>query len=80
MSTFSGLLVSMTGALAHDVYGRMLRPQSTARTADAHVQVVRRTVGGVSVLLGALVEPLEINFMVGQAFAIAAASYFPCSS
>src|SRR6185369_11168417 len=29
MSTFSGLLVSMTGALAHDVYGRMLRPQST---------------------------------------------------
>ena len=27
MSTFSGLLVSMTGALAHDVYGRMLRPE-----------------------------------------------------
>jgi len=30
MSTFSGLLVSMTGALAHDVYGRILRPQSNA--------------------------------------------------
>jgi Na+(H+)/acetate symporter ActP len=29
MSTFSGLLVSMTGAMAHDVYGRMLRPKST---------------------------------------------------
>ncbi|HYG33699.1 MAG TPA: cation acetate symporter, partial [Clostridia bacterium] len=29
MSTFSGLLVSMTGALAHDVYGRMLKPHST---------------------------------------------------
>src|SRR6185295_7395024 len=29
MSTFSGLLVSMTGALAHDVYGRMLRPNSS---------------------------------------------------
>src|SRR5207237_692786 len=28
MSTFSGLLVSMTGALSHDVYGRMLRPSS----------------------------------------------------
>ena len=28
-------------------------------------------------VLGSLVEPLEINFMVGQAFAIAAASYFP---
>ena len=30
MSTFSGLLVSMTGALAHDIYGRILRPGSTA--------------------------------------------------
>src|SRR6476619_6466581 len=29
MSTFSGLLVSMTGALAHDVYGRMINPRST---------------------------------------------------
>src|SRR5438093_9254599 len=29
MSTFSGLLVSMTGALAHDVYGRILRPRSS---------------------------------------------------
>ena len=29
MSTFSGLLVSMTGALAHDVYGKMLKPGST---------------------------------------------------
>ncbi len=29
MSTFSGLLVSMTGALAPDVYGRMLRPKSS---------------------------------------------------
>jgi cation/acetate symporter len=31
----------------------------------------------VSVLLGSQVEQLQINFMVGQAFAIAAASYFP---
>src|SRR6478752_6124757 len=30
MSTFSGLLVSMTGALAHDVYGRILNPKATA--------------------------------------------------
>jgi Na+(H+)/acetate symporter ActP len=28
-------------------------------------------------LLGCFVEQLQINFMVGQAFAIAAASYFP---
>ena len=77
MSTFSGLLVSMTSALAHDVYGRMIRPQSTPEERMKMFKWCAVLVGGVSVLLGSLVEPLEINFMVGQAFAIAAASYFP---
>jgi Na+(H+)/acetate symporter ActP len=77
MSTFSGLLVSMTGALAHDVYGRMLRPGASPQDRMRMFKWCAVLVGGVSVLLGALVEPLEINFMVGQAFAIAAASYFP---
>ncbi len=77
MSTFSGLLVSMTGALAHDVYGRMLRPSATPEERMKMFKWCAVIVGGVSVLLGSMVEPLEINFMVGQAFAIAAASYFP---
>ena len=77
MSTFSGLLVSMTGALAHDVYGRMLRPQSSPAERMAAFKVCAVLVGAVAIVLGCFVELLEINFMVGQAFAIAAASYFP---
>ena len=77
MSTFSGLLVSMTGALAHDVYGRMLRPKSSPAERMKMFKFCAVLIGGVSVVLGCFVEPLEINFMVGQAFAIAAASYFP---
>lgn len=77
MSTFSGLLVSMTSALAHDVYGRMIKPTATPVERMKMFKWCAVIVGGVSVLLGSLVEPLEINFMVGQAFAIAAASYFP---
>jgi Na+(H+)/acetate symporter ActP len=77
MSTFSGLLVSMTGALAHDVYGRMLRPRSTPHQRLTAFKVSAVLTGGIAILLGCFVEPLEINFMVGQAFAIAAASYFP---
>ncbi len=77
MSTFSGLLVSMTGALAHDVYGRMLNPKASAEQRMKMFKWCAVLIGGVAVLLGSFVEPLEINFMVGQAFAIAAASYFP---
>ncbi len=77
MSTFSGLLVSMTGAVAHDVYGRMLRPNATPEQRMRMFKFAAIGIGGVSVLLGSQVEQLQINFMVGQAFAIAAASYFP---
>lgn len=77
MSTFSGLLVSMTGALAHDVYGRMLKPNATPDQRMRMFKWCAVLIGGISVLLGSQVELLDINFMVGQAFAIAAASYFP---
>jgi len=77
MSTFSGLLVSMTGALAHDVYGRMLRPHASAQERMRMFKWSAVLIGGIAVLLGSQVEMLDINFMVGQAFAIAAASYFP---
>jgi Na+(H+)/acetate symporter ActP len=77
MSTFSGLLVSMTGALAHDVYGRMLRPKSSPEQRMRAFRICAVMVGAVAILLGMQVEPFQINFMVGQAFAIAAASYFP---
>jgi Na+(H+)/acetate symporter ActP len=77
MSTFSGLLVSMTGAMAHDVYGRMLNPRATPQQRLRAFKIAAVVIGTVAILLGMQVEPLQINFMVGQAFAIAAASYFP---
>jgi cation/acetate symporter len=77
MSTFSGLLVSMTGALAHDIYGRILNPKSTPAQRLRAFKISAVIIGAVAILLGTQVEQLQINFMVGQAFAIAAASYFP---
>lgn len=77
MSTFSGLLVSLTGALAHDIYGKMLRPESTADQRLKAFKYCAIICGAVSIILGLLVEKFEINKMVGWAFAIAATSYFP---
>jgi Na+(H+)/acetate symporter ActP len=77
MSTFSGLLVSMSGALAHDIYGKILRPGSSPEARLFAFKVAAVVVGIVSMLLGFLVESFDIAMMVGWAFAIAAASYFP---
>ena len=77
MSTFSGLLVSMSSALAHDIYGRMLKPDASPEQRLKAFKWAAVIIGVVSVGLGTQVEKLNINYLVGQAFAIAAASYFP---
>jgi Na+(H+)/acetate symporter ActP len=77
MSTFSGLLVSMSGAFAHDVYGRILRPDATSEQRLLAFKVAAIGVGAISMGLGLLVQGFDIAMMVGWAFAIGAASYFP---
>jgi len=77
MSTFSGLLVSMSSAMAHDIYGSMLRPQSTPEQRLTAFKWAAVGVGVLSTALGLLAETWDIAMLVGWAFAIAAASYFP---
>ena len=77
MSTFSGLLVSMSGAVAHDIYGTILKPQSTPAQRLLAFKVGAIGVGALATLLGLLAESWDIATLVGWAFAIAAASYFP---
>ena len=67
LSTASGLLISVAGALAQDVFkGQMRDFRRGAALA-----------GGVAVVLGLLVERFDINLLVGWAFAIAASSFCP---
>ncbi|HEU4752194.1 MAG TPA: hypothetical protein VFU47_03720, partial [Armatimonadota bacterium] len=77
MSTFSGLLVSMAGAVAHDIYGTILRPHSTAEERLGAFKIAAVVVGALATLLGLMAESWDIAMLVGWAFAIAAASYFP---
>jgi cation/acetate symporter len=77
MSTTSGLLVTVAGALAHDVYGRTLRPGATALERQRAFRASALAAGAVAVALGLLVERFSINLLVGWAFAIAASSFFP---
>ncbi|TLM99888.1 cation acetate symporter, partial [bacterium] len=77
MTTFSGLLVSLTGALAHDIYGNMINPKATPTQKMSAFRVSAVLAGSTAMLLGTMVENFDINMMVGWAFAIGAASYFP---
>jgi cation/acetate symporter len=76
-STLSGLLVSLGGALGHDVYGRWLRPGASARARSRAFQLGALLAGTAAALLGLSVEHFDISILVGWAFAIAASSFFP---
>ena len=67
LSTSSGLLISMAGAVSHDLLGRGVR----AFRLSAVVA------GIVATGLGLLVGGIAINVLVGWAFAIAASSFCP---
>ncbi len=77
MSTFSGLLVSMSGAFAHDIYGKMIRPNATIEARLKAFKYAAVGVGVISMALGLFVESFDIAQMVLWAFAIGASSYFP---
>ncbi len=77
MSTFSGLLVSMSGALAHDVYGKIIKPNAKPEELLRAFKYAAVIFGVLSILLGLTIETFDITMLVGWAFAIAAASYFP---
>jgi cation/acetate symporter len=67
LSTSSGLLISMAGAVSHDILGRGVRAFRLAAVA----------LGVIATALGLLVAGISINLLVGWAFAIAASSFGP---
>jgi Na+(H+)/acetate symporter ActP len=76
-ATLSGLLISLAGALGHDIYGRWLRPGASGPMRSRAFRASALVAGLAAALLGLLVENFDINVLVGWAFAIAASSFFP---
>jgi cation/acetate symporter len=67
LSTCSGLLISVAGALAQDVF--------RGQVADFRRATI--VAGAVAVAFGLMIERFDINLLVGWAFAIAASSFCP---
>ena len=76
LSTADGLLLTITGALSHDVYYKILRPN-----ASTHWRLVvsKALLLVVAVLAAAFAsqKPATILFMVAWAFSLAGAAFFP---
>lgn len=76
LSTADGLLLTITGALSHDVYYRIMRPQASTQFR----LVISKSLLLVVAVLAASVaaqKPGTILSMVAWAFSIAASAFFP---
>ena len=76
LSTADGLLLTIAGALSHDLYYKIFRPQATTQWR----LVVSKSLLLVVAVLAATVasqKPATILFMVAWAFSLAGAALFP---
>jgi cation/acetate symporter len=77
LGTVSGLIVASSGAVAHDLMNRFLGIKMKDNAKVKAAKVVSIVVGAIAILLGVLFEGMNVSFLVGWAFAVAASANLP---
>jgi cation/acetate symporter len=76
LSTADGLLLTIANALSQDVYYKMLDPKASTQRRVTISKILLLAVAAVAAYVTSL-KPGNILFLVGAAFSIAAAAFFP---
>ncbi|MBI1906902.1 MAG: cation acetate symporter [Rhodocyclales bacterium] len=76
LSTADGLLLTISNALSHDLYYKVINPQATTHRRLVISKSQLLVVAVVAAWVASL-RPDNILFMVGLAFSIAASAFFP---
>jgi cation/acetate symporter len=77
LGTVSGLIVAASGAVVHDVLSGFGRLDLSDRAKVRVGRLVAVAVGCVAVVLGIVFERMNVNFLVGWAFSVAASANLP---
>ncbi len=78
LAVVSGLTLSGASAISHDLYASVIRRGKVSDGSEIGVSRAATVVlGVVAIVLGVVFEKVNVAFMVGLAFAIAASANFP---
>lgn len=77
LGTVSGLIVAASGAIAHDLFDRFFRFKMDDRQKVNAGKGAAFAIGGIAILLGILFQGVNVTFLVGLAFAVAASANLP---
>jgi cation/acetate symporter len=77
LGTVSGLIVAASGAVAHDLFDRYFKIKMDDRQKVRAGKIAAFAIGGIAILLGILFKGMNVSFLVGLAFAVAASANLP---
>jgi cation/acetate symporter len=77
LGTVSGLIVAASGAVAHDLMDNFLGMKMTDKGKVKAGKIAAVVVGCVAIYLGIVFEGMNVSFLVGWAFAVAASANLP---
>ncbi len=77
LGTVSGLIVAASGAVAHDLLDRYFSLGMSDKTKVFTGKLAAFTVGLLAIILGIVFKGMNVSFLVGWAFAVAASANLP---
>ena len=77
LGTVSGLIVAASGAVAHDFMDRFMGKNMSDKEKVFAGKMAAIAVGGIAVVLGILFKGMNVSYLVGWAFSIAASANLP---
>ena len=77
LGTVSGLIIAASGAVAHDLLTNFLRIEARRSRQVRAGKIAAVVVGAIAMVLGILFERMNVTFLVGWAFNIAASANLP---
>ena len=77
LGTVSGLIVAASGAVAHDLMSNFLGIEMTDQGQVKAGKISAVVVGCIAIVLGIMCKGMNVSFLVGLAFAVAASANLP---
>jgi cation/acetate symporter len=77
LGTVSGLIVAASGAVAHDLCDRYLKMRMDDHQKMRAGKISAFLVGAMAIVLGIIFKGMNVTFLVGLAFAVAASANLP---
>ncbi len=77
LGTVSGLILASAGAVTHDVISSAFQVEMTDGEKVRVAKIASVAVGGLAILLGILFQGMNVNYLVGWAFSVAASANLP---